>query len=132
MKKDLQVYKENKKSFKRFIMSFAYSYEGMKYAFYHEQNLIVMIIIAIIALVLGLFLNISDAERLVIVLLIGMVLSLEMVNTAIEATVDISGKISEKGKVAKDCASGAVGIMSIFAVIIGIMIFLPKIIALFK
>ena len=125
MEKDLQELKKNKRSLKRFLKSFKYCFEGMRYAFYTEQNIIVMFVIAIISLVLGIFLNINYTERLVIVLLIGIVMSLEMVNCAIEATVDL---VTE---VAKDCASGAVGIISIIALIIGIMIFLPKIIALF-
>lgn len=59
-------------------------------------------------------------------------MALEMVNCAIEATVDlVTEEKKPMAKVAKDCASGAVGIISIIALIIGIMIFLPKIIALF-
>ena len=132
MEKDSQIFKENKKSFKRFVLSFKYCYEGIRYAFYHEQNIIVMIIMGIIAMVLGIFLNISYTERLVVLLLIGMILSLEMINTAIEATVDLCTKEKKPlAKVAKDCASGAVGIASIFAFILGILIYLPKIIALF-
>ena len=76
--------------------------------------------------------DISLGLSLVIVLLIGIVMSLEMVNCAIEATVDlVTEEKKPMAKVAKDCASGAVGIISIIALIIGIMIFLPKIIALF-
>lgn len=132
MEKDSQIYKKNKKSFKRFVLSFKYCYEGIRYAFYHEQNIIVMIIMGIIAMVLGIFLNISYTERLVVLLLIGMILSLEMINTAIEATVDLCTMEKKPlAKVAKDCASGAVGIASIFAFILGILIYLPKIIALF-
>ena len=104
----------------------------MRYAFYTEQNIIVMFVIAIISLILGIILKINYTERLVVVLLIGIVMALEMVNCAIEATVDlVTEEKKPMAKVAKDCASGAVGIISIIALIIGIMIFLPKIIALF-
>ena len=120
------------KKVKLFLKSFKYCFEGMRYAFYTEQNIIVMFVIAIISLILGIFLKINYTERLVIVLLIGIVMSLEMVNCAIEATVDlVTEEKKPMAKVAKDCASGAVGIISIIALIIGIMIFLPKIIALF-
>ena len=110
MEKDLQVYKNNKKGLKRFLASFKYAFSGMRFAFYHEQNLIFMFIMGILAIMLGIILKINYIERLVIVLLIGIILSLEMLNTAIEATVDLHDKEkrSEKGKVAKDCASGAV------------------------
>ena len=132
MEKDLQMYKKNKKSLKRFIKSFKYCAEGMRYAFYHEQNIIVMFIVGILALLLGIIFKLNKPERLAVLILIGLVMSLEMVNTAIEAVVDlVSPEEHPLAKVAKDCASGAVGIMSIFAAIIGLSIFIPKIIALF-
>lgn len=132
MEKDLQMYKKNKKSFKRFIKSFKYCAEGIRYAFYHEQNIIVMFIVGILTLLLGIIFKINKPERLAVLVLIGLVMSLEMVNTAIEAVVNlVSPEKHPLAKVAKDCASGAVGIMSIFAAIIGLSIFIPKIIALF-
>lgn len=132
MGKDFQDLKTKKKSFKRFLLSFKYCYEGLRYTFYNEQNIIVMFFFAIIALVLGMIFKITYTERLVIVLLIGMVMSLELINSAIEATVDlVTEKNNPKAKIAKDCASGAVGFASIVALIIGIMIFLPKILELF-
>lgn len=131
--KDKEMYRANKKSLKRFIKSFGYAEEGIRYAFYHEQNIIVMFIMGIIAVVMGIVLNITYLERLVIILLIGIILSLEMMNTAIEAVVNLhdGDKKSKYGKVAKDCASGAVSIASIFAFIIGLIIFIPYIIKLF-
>ena len=133
MGKDYEEFKKNKKSIKRFIKSFGYAGEGIKYAFYHEQNIFVMMFAGIIAVVLGIVLNITYTERLVILVLIGVVLSMEMLNTAIEAVVNLhdGDKKSHYGKVAKDCASGAVAIMSIFAFIIGALIFIPYIIDLF-
>lgn len=133
MEKDSEVFKKNRKSFKRFVKSFKYSGEGIKYCFYHEQNIIVMLFAGIVAIILGLVLKVSYMERLVILLLIGMVLALELVNTAIEAVVNLhdGDKRSHYGKVAKDCASGAVSVISIFAFIIGVLIFIPKIIGLF-
>ena len=130
--KDKEMYRANKKSLKRFVKSFKFAEEGMRYAFYTEQNIIVMFVFAIVSLILGIIFKISYTERLVIVLLIGIVMALEMVNCAIEATVDlVTEEKKPMAKVAKDCASGAVGIISIIALILGIMIFLPKIIALF-
>lgn len=133
MGKDYEIYKKNKKGLKRFIKSFGYSGEGIKYAFYHEQNIIVMFVLGIIAIILGLVFNITYTERLVVLLLTGMILSLELVNTAIEAVVNMhdGDKKSKYGKIAKDCASGAVSIASIFALIIGLLIFLPHILKLF-
>ena len=132
MEKDLQELKKNKRSLKRFLKSFKYCFEGMRYAFYTEQNIIVMFVIAIISLVLGIILKINYTERLVVVLLIGIVMALEMVNCAIEATVDLVTKeIHPLAKVAKDCGSAAAFVSSIMVFIICCFIFIPKIIALF-
>lgn len=133
MEKDYEMLKNHKKSFKRFVKSFGFAQEGIRYAFYHEQNIIVMLALGIIALILGLVFKITYTERLVILLLIGFILALELMNTAIEATVNLhdGNKKSKYGKVAKDCASGAVAIASIFALIIGLLIYLPYIIKLF-
>ena len=122
-----------KKTFKRFMNSFSYAYQGMKYAFYHEVNIFVMIIMALIAMILGILLHINYVEALVVTLLIGTILSLEMINCSIEATVDLVTKEKkELAKIAKDCASGAVFLMSLFSVIIGIMIYVPKILEFIK
>lgn len=131
MDKNKEIYQ--KKSLKRFIKSFGFAYEGIRYAFYHEQNIIVMFVAGIIAIIMGLAFNISYMERLTIILLIGIILPLELMNTAIEAVVNLhdGNKKSKYGKIAKDCASGAVAIASIFAFIIGLIIFIPHIIELF-
>jgi len=132
MKKNMQEGKFKKKSFKRFLHSFKFSFEGIIYAVYNEVNIFVMIIMAIIAILLGIILKISYVECLVVVLLIGVILSLELVNTAIEAVVDlVTSDKKPLAKVAKDCASGAVSIMSVVAVILGVMIYLPKFLELF-
>ena len=134
MGKDYEEFKKNKKSLKRFVKSFGYAGEGIKYAFYHEQNIFVMMFAGIIAVILGIVFNITYTERLVILVLIGVILSMEMMNTAIEACVNLhdGDKKSKYGKVAKDCASGAVAIASIFAFIIGLLIFIPYILEMFK
>lgn len=133
MGKDYEEFKKNKKSLKRFIKSFGYAGEGIKYTFYHEQNIFVMMFLGIVATILGIIFNITYTERLVILVLIGVILSMEMLNTAIEAVVNLhdGDKKSHYGKIAKDCASGAVAIASIFAFIIGLLIFMPHIIKLF-
>ena len=134
MGKDYDEFKKNKKSLKRFIKSFSYAGEGIKYAFYHEQNIFVMIFIGIIAVVLGIVFKITYTERLVILVLIGVILAMELMNTAIEACVNLhdGDKKSHYGKIAKDCASGAVAIASIFAFVIGVLIFIPYILEMFK
>lgn len=133
MEKNMPEDKLNKKSFKRFLLSFKYCYEGMKYAFYNQVNMFVMIIFALIILALGMLLKISYVESLVIVLLIGIVFALELVNCAIEEVTNLATKENNiHAKHAKDCAGGAVCLMIIISVIIGLMIYLPKLVLLFK
>ncbi len=133
MDKDFQKYKDNKKSFKRYLASFKYAFNGVRYAFYHEKNLIIMFIIAILVFVLGIVLNISYVERLIIVLIIGLLMALELINTAIENVTNLASmKQDENAKLAKDCASGAVAIIVIFAIIVGLMIFIPRIMELLQ
>lgn len=125
--------RENKKGLRRFFKSFTYALDGIKASLKNEQNIIVMFITGIIVIILGFILKLSHYEWLTVMLLIGFILSLEMMNTAIEAAVNLhdGDKKSKFGKIAKDSASAAVLIISIFSVIIGIMIFLPKILELF-
>ena len=125
--------KFNKKSFTRFVKSFKYCYEGIRYAFYHEQNIFVMMLAAIVVMILGIVLGVTYVESLILVVLIGVTLTAEMLNTAIEVCVNLVTKeIKPEAKVAKDSASGAVGILCIFDFIVGLMIFIPKIVMLFR
>ena len=130
-KKSKDKFKE--KSFKRYLLSFKYSFDGLRYAFYHEKNLFLLIIFGILELLLGIVLNVSYTERLIIVVLIGATLCIELLNTAIEASVNlITREKKEDAKHAKDAASGAVAVFSIFHLIIVLIIFIPKIILLFR
>lgn len=116
-----------------FKESFNHATDGLEYAINHERNLKIEILMGILVSIAGFIFKISLVEWLVIVLVIGMVICLELVNTSIERTVDLVTKeYKELAKVAKDVAAGAVLIMSMFSVVVGIIIFLPKIIALLK
>lgn len=113
------------------LRSFIYAYKGITFALSTQHNLIVHICLALIAIVLGFILNISSLEWVSIIIVIGIVLTSELINTALELLVDIISP--EKNKTAgrvKDLAAGAVLISAIAALIIGIIIFLPKIIKL--
>lgn len=125
--------KEKKYSIKRCIQSFKYAFEGIKEGYKAGQNIIIMTTLGIIALILSFIFKISTTEKLIILLLIGIILPLELINTSIEAVVDLHDgeKRSKYGKIAKDCAAGALTIASFIALIIGIIIFMPHIIKLF-
>ncbi len=125
--------RESKYGFRKLVSSFDYAFQGIKYGFTVGQNIIIMTFFAITAVVLGFVFKIKTLEMLVILLLIGIIVPLELLNTAIEAVVDLhdGDKRSKYGKIAKDCSAGALTVASIIALIIGIIIFLPHIIDLF-
>lgn len=127
--------KEGRKrlGFGRFLKSFSYSWDGLKYALQNEQSVSVMIIITFIAVTLGLILQITVVEWFFILFVIGVVLATELINTSIEATIDLlSPDFHPLAKVAKDTASAAVFIYSIVSAILAGLIFIPKIIKLIE
>ena len=114
---------------KRLINSFKYAFDGLKYAFIYEQNLTVHILATIIVIIFGFLFKISIFEWLVLFLIIGLVIATELINTSIEATIDlITDEINPLAKIAKDTAASAVLVFGLTALIIGALIFLPKII----
>lgn len=121
--------KLKKHGIKRLINSFKYAIDGLKYAFTYEQNILVHVIITIVVLLGGIFLKISFFEWLILFIVIGLVIATELINTAIEATIDlITNEINPLAKVAKDTAAAAVLVFSLVALIVGLLIFVPKII----
>lgn len=131
---DLELRDKKKRvSPKRFINSFKYAIEGFLYTLKNEQNMLVHVGITIIVMIGGIFLKISLLEWLVCLLFIGLVIGTELLNTAIEAVVDLACPDKNSlAKVAKDTAAAAVMIFALSAFIAGVIIFLPKVIALFK
>ena len=121
-----------KKGIKRFLRTFKFSYEGLKYAYCNEQSMLTHLILTIITVTLGFVFHITLYEWLIIAICLTAVLAFELVNTAIEATVDlITLEIHPLAKIAKDCGSAATGVCSIMSATIIVIIFLPYIIALF-
>ena len=109
---------------KNFLKSFKYAFEGILSAFALERNLKVQVIIAALTIGAGFYFKISPIEWCVIILAIGLVLSMELVNTAIENVVNMitTERKPLAGKI-KDIAAGAVLIVSIVAVLVGIFVF---------
>lgn len=112
---------------KRFsILSFKYAYEGLVAALKEEPNLKIHFVIAILVLGLAFFLQISRQDLISIILLIGLVFTVELTNTAIEAVVDAFTPSEHPGaKLAKDISAGAVLIAAITSSVVGILIFIP-------
>lgn len=107
--------------------SFGYAFEGIFATLFHERNMQIHFLVTVLVIIFGIILNISVTEWFYCMLLFGLVLSLEMVNTAIEAVVDLVTEDKKPlAKKAKDAAAGAVLINAIFAAIMGGIIFFPK------
>lgn len=120
-------------SFLRFINSFRYALRGIKISLNKgEVNIRVHVFVAIVSILLAYLLHLSILEWSVIIVCIGIVIAAELFNTAIEKLVDlVSPEWNDKAGIVKDIAAGAVLIVSIASAIIGIIIFVPKIIDLF-
>lgn len=118
--------KENKKDI---IKSFRYAIEGIVTGIKEEKNMKIHILVMILVIIFGIILKINKIEWIICIILFGFVISLELINTAIEATVDlVTLEKNPQVKIAKDVAAGSVLIAAITALIIGLIIFIPKII----
>ena len=108
------------------ILSFKYAFSGIWSAIREEPNMKIHILAMVGVIVFGIFFGISLLDWIAVTLAIGLVITLELTNTAIEEVVDSFTDSAHPGaKRAKDVASGAVLVMSITAMIIGIIVFLP-------
>ena len=124
--------RKRQKGLKKFFHSFTYPIEGLKYAYRDEQNLAVDVGVSLLVLIAGVIFKLEKTEWLVVILTIGAVISLELINTAIEAVVDmVTEEYHPLAKVAKDTSAAAVFVIAIVAAIVGLIIFLPKVISLF-
>lgn len=116
------------------FVSFKYAWAGIAYAFQTQRNFRIHVSIGTLATCLGVFLHLSPVEIAVIVLTSGLVLVMELLNTAIESVVDLTVKQAyhELAKIAKDCAAGAVLISAIAAVLVAGALLLPPLVKLIQ
>jgi diacylglycerol kinase len=129
---DSTLYSEQSTSRAGFLASFRYAYAGLVYCFRTQRNFRIHIAISILAALVGLVVGLSWVEWAVVVILVVVVLSAEMVNTMVEALVDlVTQEYQPLAGVAKDVAAGVVLLSAVGAVAVGALIFLPKIVALF-
>ena len=124
--------RKKQKGLKKFINSFTYPIKGLRYAYKNEQNLAFDVWMALIVVIFGFLFKVNKYEWAILVLTIGLVISCELINTAIEAVVDlVTEEYHPLAKVAKDTSAAAVLVFAIVAIIVGLIIFVPKIIGLF-
>ena len=114
------------------VASMEFAITGIITAFKEERNMRKHMISAILAIIAGTVFRISVTEWLFLLLEIFLVITFEIINSAIENVVDLASNyhFSMLAKNAKDMAAGAVLIISGYAVLTGLIIFVPKIIAL--
>ncbi|ESU30620.1 hypothetical protein G3A_21080 [Bacillus sp. 17376] len=113
--------------------SFKFGFEGIVEAAAKERNVRIHLAISVFVIVSGFIFSINKYEWIAIILSIGGMISMEMMNTAIERTVDMYTKeYHPLAKQAKDIAAGAVLVFAMSSVLIGLIIFLPRIFAWFN
>ncbi|WP_288932012.1 diacylglycerol kinase family protein [Streptococcus cristatus] len=127
---DLRDNKKNKRKWKNrdVISSLEFALTGIFTAFKEEKNMRSHVLSAVAAIIAGLIFRISATEWLFLLLSIFLVIAFEIMNSAVENVVDLASDyhFSMRAKNAKDMAAGAVLVVSGFAVITGLIIFLPK------
>lgn len=127
---DLQDNRNNKRKWKNrdVISSLEFALTGIFTAFKEEKNMRSHVLSAVAAIIAGLIFRISAMEWLFLLLSIFLVIAFEIMNSAVENVVDLASDyhFSMRAKNAKDMAAGAVLVVSVFAVITGLIIFLPK------
>lgn len=117
---------------KKRLKSFKFAFHGIYLLIRFEHNAWIHTFAAICVVLAGFYLGLSTMEWIAVTMAIGLVLAAEAINSSIEALCDlVSPGYNEAIKKSKDMAAGAVLILAMAAAIIGLLIFIPKIIALF-
>ena len=113
---------------KKIRNSFKYAIEGIWTSFKTERNMKIHIFIMILVIIAGIILKINKSEWIICIILFARVIGSELFNTSIETIVDmVMPEKNEKAKISKDVSAGAVLVVAIGAAIIGLVIFVPRI-----
>lgn len=114
-------------------MSLKSAVYGLFFALKTEINMKLLLICTFVVFALALFFQVSSSELLIILVTVMLVFLAEMVNSSIEAVCDlVTQEWRENVKIAKDIAAGSVLVASFFAFLIGLVIFLPKVVIFLK
>ncbi len=113
------------------INSIKYAVDGLKFAYKYEQSMTLHLVTSLSFIILGLIFQISLFEWAIIFMLLGMIAAIELINTSLEAVVDLTtSEYHILAKIGKDTASGAVFIISSSAFIVFCMIFIPRVLGM--
>ena len=111
------------------VVSFKYAFQGIVAALKQEPNLKFHFLAGVIVIIVSFLLRISREDWTIIILLIGLVISVELTNTAIEAVVNgFTQTHHPSAKLAKDISAGAVLAAALTSAIVGLLIFIPYLI----
>ena len=111
---------------KRLFKSFVYAFRGLFKTWREEQNLQIQSAAGLVVIFLGWYFKIENWEWLILILVIGLVILMELVNSAVERITDVlKPRLDSYVKEIKDIMAAAVMLASVIAVIIGLIIFLP-------
>ncbi len=120
-------------SIKKRLKSFVYAFNGLKILMSEEHNARIHVFISILVIVAGVYFKVSLVEWIFLIFAMGSVIILEIVNSVIENIANfISPERHPKIKKIKDLSAGAVLLSAITAAIIGLIIFIPKLIAIWE
>lgn len=112
---------------KKLLDSFNYAFDGIIYTLKTQRNMRIHFVIAVLVLFSSIFFGLSKVETLVLFITIALVIVTEMINTSIEAAIDlITDKYHELAKIAKNVAAGAVLIAAVNSIIVAYIIFFDK------
>ncbi|MDZ8139757.1 MAG: diacylglycerol kinase family protein [Nostoc sp. DedQUE04] len=114
------------------FISFKYAWAGISYSFQTQRNFRIHVSVCALAIALSVFLHLQAVEIAVIGITSGLVLALELLNTAIESVVDLTVKQTyhDLAKIAKDCAAGAVLVSAFVAMLVAGTLLLPPLVKL--
>jgi undecaprenol kinase len=127
----VQPRNQNPKS--RIVDSFGFAFAGLRYCLRTQRNFRIHIAVAVLGTIAGLILGLGLIEWAVFATMVAMVLAAEMVNTMVESLVDlVTTEYHPLAKVAKDIAAGIVLLTAMASVIVGLLIFGPRLLALFR
>jgi diacylglycerol kinase len=114
---------------KTVLNSFKHAFRGIALAF-QERNFKIHLIMFVLVVIAGIYFSIEDYEWIAILVISALVLSLEVMNSALERLCDLySTEQDNRIKRIKDLAAGAVLLVAVFAIVIGLMIFLPDLLS---
>ncbi len=123
--------KSKYKGLKRIVYSTKYSVDGLVYAYAHEKSLLLHGVLSAIGILLGFLLCLKPFEWGIVLITLAVILAFELVNTAMEACVDmVTLEYHDLAKVAKDCCSAATFVMTMCGLVIFVIIYGPKFLAL--